>query len=433
MNRIRIAFITLFVFAGVSLHAQVPEGATTALNYSGLENRLKKSDSEIQDPKKNIKIKTWTNRAELLLEIYNVHNDVLRKGMDPASVQLFFKEPKEIQTTQEGPDQVENYIYDRVTLKFVNGVLDSWTETKKIHPDPLGEAKKAIDEAIKLNTDGKLDKDIQELINNLKAGYEMEAVTSFDRKDFQRSYDSFKNILGLNELDIMKGRVDTIIFYYAGRAALENNDCQNAIKMFEKAGNAGYEDPFFYVFSKQAYFACGDTASGVKVIDAGFEKYPDNQSIMIELINYYLLSNQADEALQLLAKAKASDPENVSYTFAEGTLYDKMGRFDDAEKAYKTCLEMKSDFFDASYNLGVLYFNKAVKIYEDASRISDNTEYEKIKTEGDEMLEKSIPYMEKAHEIDQTDRSSLETLKTIFYRLQMNDKYDEVVKKLNEL
>ena len=55
-----------------------------------------------------------------------------------------------------------------------------------------------------------------------------------------------------------------------------------------------------------------------------------------------------------------------------------MGKFEDAEKSYKTCIEMNPEFFDANYNLGVLYFNKAVKIYEDASRISDNTEFEKM-------------------------------------------------------
>jgi len=49
------------------------------------------------------------------------------------------------------------------------------------------------------------------------------------------------------------------------------------------------------------------------------------------------------------------------------------------------------------------------------------------------MLLNSVPYMEKAHELDSTDRSSLETLKTIFYRLKMDDKYQEVVKLINSL
>jgi tetratricopeptide (TPR) repeat protein len=423
----------MLLSTGVSLKSQVPEGATSALNYTGLENKLKKSEADIQDAKKNIKAKTWINRASLMVDIYNINNDVLRKGMDPVSVKLFYKEPKEIQTTQEGPDKIENYVYERVVLKFRNGVLENWTETKKIHPDPLTEANKAINEAIKLNTDGKATDDIVTAISTLKAAYETEAVTAYESKDFKTSHSNFIKLLDLNKLPLMNNKIDTIIYYYAGRAALDNNDYMEANRLFEEAASYNYDDPYIYVFRKQSYFASGDTADGVKVIGEGFNKYPDNQSILIEMINYYLVSNQSGEALKLLALAKSSDSTNVSFTFAEGTLYDKIGNFDMAVQSYKTCIEMNPEFFDANFNLGVLYFNKAVKIFEEGSKVTDNTQYEIIKEEGDSNLKMAIPYMEKANEIQPTDRGPLETLKTIYYRLMMNDKYQEVVTKLNNL
>ena len=437
MKRISLFLITMFLFASFGLKAQNPPPAAPAtgatLNYTGLENKLKKSDAEILDAKKNIKAKTWTNRAQLLIDIFNINNDVLNVGMDQPSAKLFYKEPKEVQTMQEGADQIEILVYDRVNLKFRNGVLESWTETKKIHEDPLKEARRSLDEAIKLNTDGKANSDITGVINNLKAAIEIDAIIAYEKKEFQKSYDGFMQILDLNKNPLMNNRIDTVDIYFAGRAALENKDYKEAVRLFELASNYNYNDPFLYVFRKQALFAAGDTAAGVQVINDGFNKYPNNQSIMIELINYYLVSNQSDEALRLLSVAKANDPKNVSYTFAEGTLYDKMGNFEEAEKAYKTCIEMQPDFYNGYYNLGVIYFNKAVKIYEDASRISDNTEFEKLQAQGDEMLKQAIPYMQKASQIDPTDRFSLETLKTIFYRLKMNQEYQDVVNKLNAM
>jgi tetratricopeptide (TPR) repeat protein len=431
MKRISWFLMAFFIMAPLSLKAQ--EGATQALNYAGLEKKLKASDADIQDPKKSLKVKTWISRADLMINIYNVHNDLLRKGMDPVSVKLFFKEPKEIKTSQEGADKIDTYIYERVNIKFRNGVVDNWTDTQPIHPDPLGEASKAIDEANKLNADGKADKDITNSIKNLKIALETEAVVQYDRKNFKGAHDNFVKILDLNKLPQMKNTIDTIYYYYGGRAALEDSNYAEANRMFEEAVANKYEDPFLYVFRKQSYFGSGDTAKGVAVIKEGFNKYPENQSILIEMINYYLTSNQGDEALKLLAKAKASDPQNVSYTFAEATLYDKMGRFEDAERSYKACMDINPNYFDASYNLGVLYFNKAVKIYEDASKLSDNTAYEKAKKEGDDVLLQAVPYMQKAHEIDPKDRPSLETLKTIFYRLKMDDKYNEVVQELKAL
>jgi tetratricopeptide (TPR) repeat protein len=231
----------------------------------------------------------------------------------------------------------------------------------------------------------------------------------------------------------MKNRVDTILIYYAGRAAFENKDYKEANRLFEEVAAVKYEDPILYVFRKQSYFASGDTAKGVEVINEGFMKHPEDQSIMIELINYYLITNHANEALAIIAKAKAGDPTNVTFIFTEGTLYDKMGKYEDAEKAYKECIAKNPEYFDANFNLGVLYYNKAVEMYEEASKITDNAEFEKVQKSGDEVLKQVIPYMEKASQIDPTYRNSLETLRTVYYRLKMMDKRQEVIDKLNAL
>ena len=438
MKRISLFLIAMFLLAGMVVKSQTPTVTSSAVNYSGLESKLKKSDADIQDPKKNIKAKTWTSRAQLLIDIFNIHNDIIRKGMDQNQVKIFLKEPKTVETIQEGVDNVEIYHYDRVDLKFINGVLENWTETQKIHPDPLGEATKAVDEAVKVNTDSKADDDIVTVIKNLKVAYETAAILDYENKDFKSSHANFIKLLDLNKQPLMKNIVDTVDIYYAGRAAFENKDFTEANRLFEEAAANNYNDPFLYVFRKQSYFASGDTASGVRVINEGFNKYPNDQSIMIELINYYLVSNQAEEALRLLGIAKANDPKNVSYTFAEGTLYEKMGRIDDAENSYKTCIEMEPEFINGIYNLAVLYYNKAVNIYEEASKISDNAVFEKKQQEGDEMLKKCIPYMERttkvtaksAEDID-TQRSALGTLKIIYYRLKMDAEYQDVVKRLN--
>ncbi len=441
MKRITLFLIVMVLMAGTGLKSQTPpvEG-TAVLNYSGLEAKLKKSDEDIQNAKKNIKAKTWTTRAQILLDIYNVHNDILTKGMEPIRAKLFLKEPKEIQTSQEGANKVEIYVYDRVDLKFVNGLLDSWTEKNKIYADPIPEAQKALDEAIKLNTDGKADADILKTTQTLKLAYQNEAVNTYEKGNFKSSYENFVHILDLNKLPLMKNRIDTILIYYAGRAAFENKDYGNATKYFEETAALNFPDPYLYVLRKQCYFALGDTAKGIEVINQGYNKHPDDQSIMIELINYYLDAGEGEEALKIIAVAKAGDPSNVSYSFTEGTLYDKMGRIDDAERSYKECINKKPDYYDAYYNLGVLYYNKAVKIYEEASKISDNAEFEAKQKEGDDMLNVAIPYMEKVAEMNPKDqtgsdtkRSALETLKTIYYRLKMEDKRQEVISKLNAM
>jgi tetratricopeptide (TPR) repeat protein len=439
MKRISLFLIAMIILAGTGLKSQTAEG-TSVLNYAGLEAKLKKSDSDIQNAKKNIKAKTWTTRAQVLLDIYNVHNTILSKGMEPSRAKIFLKEPKEIQTAQEGPNTVETYVYDRVDLKFINGKLEGWTDKNKIHPDPLPEAQKALDEAIKLNSDGKATDDIKKITVNLKQAYQTEGINNYEQAKFGESYKNFSHILDLNKLPFMNNQIDTVLIYFAGRAAFEDKNYPEANRLFEEAANYNYKDPLLWVLRKQALFAMGDTAKGVEVIKQGFNKYPEEQTVMYEMINYYLDSEEGNQALELINKAKASDPKNVSLVFTEGTLYDKMGNTQEAERAYKQCIEMNPDYYDAYYNLGVLYYNEAVKIYEDASNISDNAAFEKKQAEGDEALKVAIPYMEKVAAMDAKDqnsfdtkRSALETLKTIYYRLKMEDKRQEVINKLNSL
>ena len=89
--------------------------------------------------------------------------------------------------------------------------------------------------------------------------------------------------------------------------------------------------------------------------------------MLVELINYYLTAGESEEALQYLNMAKEGDPGNKSYHFAEGTLYDKMGNEEKAVAAYEEAIEIDPTYFDAYYNLGVMYYNKAVEYFTEAN------------------------------------------------------------------
>jgi lipoprotein NlpI len=427
MKKISLAFAFVLLINMVSKgQTDQTAGQTNLINYSSLENKLKKSNADIQDPKKNIKAKTWETRGSLMVEIYNINNQYLRKGMPESQVKLFFKEPKEVKSYQEGADIIDDYVYERITITLKNKVVESWTETNKIFDNPLPEARMSYEKALSLDTEGKESKNIKEGIAVLKLAFENEAVFDYNKNDYAGAYGMFNQILELNKLPVMESVQDTIIMYNAARAALEMKDYSAAVNLFSQVKNLGLDEPFLFVFLKNSYLAAGDTLAGENILDEGFKKYPENESILIELINFYLTAQKSEKALDFLNLAHQNDPTNTSYIFAEGTIYDKMGNFEKAKETYEKCLEIDPNFYNAMFNLGVLYYNKAVKRYEEIVNIADNQEYEKAKVEADEVFKSAIPYMEKAHEIDPNSKEPLETLKTLYLRLQMNDKYEEV-------
>ena len=431
MKRLSFSFILLAIVSASYIKAQTDD-VQPIINYNILENKFKKSNAAIEDHKKNTKAKTWITRGELMMERFAVNLQYIRMGMPVSEAKLFFREPDEIKQTQDGADTIEEYVYKRINLTFKNGTLDDWVETGKIHENPLPEAKKSFEKVIELDTEGKFSEDLKEKLNLLKIQFESEAVYTYNKDNFEGAYFNFGKILEINEIELMGGVIDTVIFYNSARVASELEKFEDAIELFEVARGYDYNNPFLYIFLNNCYNITGDTASGVEVLKDGFRTFPENQSILIELINYYLLTGIADEALEYLAIAKEDDPENISFYFAEGTLYDKLERFDDAKRSYEYCLELDENYFNAYYNLGVLYYNYAVKLYDEANKINDIQEYNKAKAVADEEIVKALPYIEKAHEINPDDLESLKTLKTLYYRLGKDVEYDVVVIKLKE-
>jgi tetratricopeptide (TPR) repeat protein len=228
----------------------------------------------------------------------------------------------------------------------------------------------------------------------------------------------------------MDGVIDTIALYNAGLAAFNGKKIEDAIKYFELARKYNHPEPNLYVFLEQGYLATGDTAKGITILQEGFKRFPDSQPVQIELINYFLNKGEAEKALNYLKVAQQNDPKNMSFIFAEGTLYDKMGETEKAVETYKRCIEIDPNYYDAYYNIGVVYYNKAVKLYEEANSITDQKQYEAAKEVADGELAKSVPYMEKAHEINPAEQTTMQTLKTLYYRLQMTDKYNAIVKEI---
>lgn len=415
-----------------ALKAQEAVGGPQS-QYPVLTNKLEKSDEAVTNEKKNATAKFWLQRGDLLLDIWDVHMQYLAVGTSQAQLTLLFGKAPSIETVQKDGQVYENHMYERITITYKNGVVDSWEETNKIHENPLPEAWKAFQKALELDVDHKLDKKISESLLRLKDMLDREAVSNFVKEDFNKSLECFEIILAINATPSFEGTVDTIIYYNAGMAASKADLNEKSIEYYELARKYNHPDANLYVFLKNKYIEMGDTATAIERLVEGFNKYPDAQSIIVDLINFYLVRNEADKALEYLQIAQKDQPDNISFIFAEGTLWDKSGEFDKAIAAYQRCLDYDDTYFNAYYNMGVVYYNKAAKEYDVCNSILDNKKYDACKIEADKTLQKAVPYMEKAKELQPNDKSVYETLKTIYYRLQMTDKYNEVVEKLKTL
>lgn len=311
---------------------------------------------------------------------------------------------------------------------------------KKLATDPLTTALESYKKALELDDKGKDANAIKISLTLLISDFTDQAVKAFNENKYDNALTSFKSILEIENLPVMqeadqKSAVDTVIIFNAGLAAYNSEKYDEAVKYYKEAAKYEYNGARTYELIASSYINMQDTAQALSTLQEGFEKYPENSAIMVLMINIYLNANKVDDAMKYLNLAIKQDPENASFYFARGSLYDKISQSDSAIVAYEKAIKLKPDYFDAYYNLGAIYYNQGVKQVEIANSIPSNQQdkYEAEKNKADDYFKKAIPYMEKASEVNPEDTFSLESLKTLYYRLKMMDKFDEVNKKLEDL
>lgn len=301
---------------------------------------------------------------------------------------------------------------------------------KKLAENPLEEAYKSFMKATELDPKGGSPSLKIKLLSSFIPTLSNAAIESFQANDFAKSADYFEKILSIESTPLFKAdnTLDTAIMYNTGLAAMNAKQFDKAIKYFSLTAQHGYNPGSSYSQIISAYQQKGDTLTSVKIMKEGYEKYPEDQSILVQLINYYITSGKSEDALVYLDKAIEKEKDNPSFYLAKGIALDKMGRQEDAIKEYETAIKVKADYADAYYNIGVIFFNRGVKQFDVANAVPTNEQakFEAEKKKSDDEFAKAVPYLEKAVEYNPNDAYIKDQLKNLYYRLKMMDKFEKM-------
>jgi tetratricopeptide (TPR) repeat protein len=283
---------------------------------------------------------------------------------------------------------------------------------------------------------GRAEKEIKLALTYFMPELQNIGIEAFNAEDFETAMAAFERVILLNKLPLYKSDnlpADSVFIYYTGLAASRNKDWAKAEKFFNEAIELTYSEGDAILLLNEVYTESRDSAKIADNLKRGFELYPNDDRILTTLINYYLRTEQNDEALEYLNAAIEHDPKNYSFYNARGVLFDTNKEFDKAEIEYKKALEFKPDYFEAMLNLGVIYYNRAAEEMRLANDITDFKKFEVARKKAEQTFRAALPFMESAHEIRPDDIMVLETLKNLYYRFEMMDKYNDVDAKLKAL
>ena len=166
----------------------------------------------------------------------------------------------------------------------------------------------------------------------------------------------------------------------------------------------------------------------LSVLKEAINKYPTNQGLFANMIDYYSSQEKYDEALAFADQQIAKDPNNYFFYYVKGFVYSLTKDYDNAIAQYKTCIEKKDDYAEAYHDLGNLYEIKAQEFSETATSNPNDPKFQEDAKTLRGFYEQARPYYEKARQLA-PDNVSLwkQGLGRVYYNLQMEKEYEEVM------
>jgi len=276
-------------------------------------------------------------------------------------------------------------------------------------------------------------------IQNLKAltSYLYSIGTEkYNKKLYEEAYANFSKIIEVNALiDSKKPKnensfipqekiVDMPTIEAAAYSALNSGKQREALRFFE----------VLYANNSRSYGNLKNYALLLKndkqtdkfnsVMLEAKKLFPDIKNILIDDIIALMNSGNINEAISKAKEALDTEPNNEKLYFTLGNAFERNGDLENASLAYETAIKKNANYFDANYNLGVIYYNKAIEkiknLLDNDARTNSFTE--KIKKEVASLYIKALPFFEKANFLKPNDQNTKLALKEIYTKLGKTEK-----------
>ena len=247
-------------------------------------------------------------------------------------------------------------------------------------------------------------------------------MSNYSLGNYANASEGFEKTWAVSEHPAI-GVIDTTMAYYTAVTATMAKDNDKAIKFYEYCLSINHElDGDVRASLAENYKAKGDTVKCKEILTGAFEKFPTSQAVLVALINIYLESNDDPEkVLEILAVAQKNEPTNASLVYAEGSVYRKLNKFEEAIAAFNRAAQVDAKYVYAPFAAGCAYYDWAVEIQDKAQAEMDDNKYNALLQQMEKALTDAIVPFETAFEIAADKDIKLacaEYLKNIYFRFR---------------
>lgn len=342
-------------------------------------------------------------------------------------------------------------IYSALADKDINMLslmdVESDSDFKLEHPEAPVTAAQSFEKAYSLAVKKYEKKDALTGLKDSYSKLNLIGNNQIQNADYSGAYTSLNTANKVNDVVVGAGEDPVIpaedmanhqfVLAYCAQAAGKATEAKD---LFKKLYEGGSKEESVYSSYATILIEDGKNEEAIAVLNKGSEMFPASTDILFAKINYYISIGDQDALRSELEKAIEKEPNNPSVHSALGNVYmqlftDAYGKdraseaagnyFSEAEKYFNNAVNLDPKAFDAIYSIGSLFFNRAAEDlkYANTLNIKQEDEYNAAIESANSLMEKALPYFQKAESINPNDGNTLIALKEIYAR---NDDFDKV-------
>jgi tetratricopeptide (TPR) repeat protein len=247
-----------------------------------------------------------------------------------------------------------------------------------------------------------------------------EANTLYNSGNYQGALDGYKKADKVGRFIFANkwalSEVDTILYYYAGAAAMQLENKEEVVSFFQKIADAniggeGYDVVYRYL--AYYYDQKKDTEAAKKYTEAGRKLYP--KDMYYDRIELDKMRKSGASALDIFKKyetiiaGEAKDYElrydyaaeifNWLYMDSKATAEQKPEYFAKILSTLKNCIELDPKQPDAHLLLGKTYFNEAAFMQDEMKKIkgttpADTQKKTEMKKQMEDRMKEALPHLD---------------------------------------
>ncbi|MFD1615144.1 tetratricopeptide repeat protein [Gelatiniphilus marinus] len=333
-----------------------------------------------------------------------------------------------------------------------------------------------IDKALEsLNqVEGSFTAEIAELKENMTNNILTKGNKAYEDKDFSAASKHFEHAYRTSVKD-------TLFLYYAAATAVNVQEYDRALKLYEELKQLGYtgiQKEYFatnvetgeeevldktnrdlfvkakshikpgerLTESKKAeivknvaliYVSKGDNEKALEAMKDARAESPDDINLLLSEANVHYKMGNKEEFKKLLELATQKDPENAELQYNLGVIAAESEDNEAAKKYYDKAIELDPSYINAYINMAALILNGEKAIIDEMNGLgtsaADDKRYDELREERQNIYKSAIPYLDKALGIDAKNLNAAKTLMNIYSVIGETAKYKAIKDKIESI